>query len=361
MISYAFTKNDIADQIVEIALGKDMIVFGGYVRDKYILNIDKFNDIDIVYFNTESFDQIHLLLKLAGFIITIDKHDFSSYTRMSYNLSYLSRIYINGKNGVIFPDSMKFSIDLVKCHCSKELWLNTKDCDFSCNLFYLDSFGVHLRYNPLVKVYHDPQRKFVSSFDVFTYYKNLVLQKKFFIVTNLYKKVYQLKRLHYRATELTEKGWSMCGTFRSPFVTNFYNVIQIPNRTTCPICLDDFTDKTLITNTKCKHSYCNKCFLSSLVFNNNTVNCAFCRTKICERNNKEDSFEYSLSGEAHEYSLSGQRDEYSLSGEAHEYFLDRSASEDFIPVPPLITNSLGEVIALTQNLNILGPNGNESS
>ena len=52
MISYAFTKNDIADQIVEIALGKDMIVFGGYVRDKYILNIDKFNDIDIVYFNT---------------------------------------------------------------------------------------------------------------------------------------------------------------------------------------------------------------------------------------------------------------------------------------------------------------------
>jgi hypothetical protein len=68
-----------------------------------------------------------------------------------------------------------------------------------------------------------------------------------------------------------------------------------------------------------------------LVFNNNnTVNCAFCRSKICEQNNKQDDI--------FEYSLSGQRDEYSL---------DRTESEDFIPV-----GELNEVVVLTRNLNI---------
>jgi hypothetical protein len=75
----------------------------------------------------------------------------------------------------------------------------------------------------------------------FTYYKNLAVRKKFFIVTNLYRKTYQLKRLHCRATELSNKGWSMCGTFRSPFITNLYSMFKIPNRTTCPKCLDDFS------------------------------------------------------------------------------------------------------------------------
>ena len=282
LVSYAFTKNDIADQIVEIALGKNMLVFGGYIRDRYILNNNDFNDIDIVYF--EGNTQIHNILKLAGFIIEIDERNFKGYTRMSYNLSTLSRVYINGKNGVIFPETMKFSVDFVHCSCSRELWLNTRDCDFSCNLFYLDDNGIHLRYNPLVKIYHDPKQKYISSFDTFTYYKNLAVQKKFFIVTNLYRKTYQLKRLHYRATLLSEKGWSMCGTFRSPFITNIYNIIKIPDRTTCPICLDDFDENTLITNTRCKHSYCNKCFLESLVFVETAVSCAVCRCKICDKN-----------------------------------------------------------------------------
>jgi len=296
LISFAFNKNDIADQIVDIAIAKDMIVFGGYVRDKYILGLDSFNDIDIVYFNSESFNEIHLLLKLAGFIIKIDEHDFKNYTKMSYNLSHLSRIYINGKNGILFPNGMKFSIDLVKCHCSKDLWLNTKDCDFSCNLFYLDSSGIHLRYNPLVKIYDDHvQQKYITTFDTFTYYKKLTIEHKFFIVTNLYKKVYQLKRLHYRATSLVEKGWIMCDTFKSPFVTNLYSIVKIPNRMSCPICLDDFNDNTLITNTKCTHSYCNKCFLNSLVYTDNTVNCAVCRTRICDRNKHNVNINYQIS------------------------------------------------------------------
>ena len=282
MVSYVFTKNDIADQIVEIALGKNMLVFGGYIRDRYIMNLNDFNDIDIVYFHGNS--QIHQILKLAGFIIEVDERTFKGYTRMSYNLTVLSRVYINGKNGKIFPESMRFSVDFVHCSCSQELWLNTRDCDFSCNLFYLDQSGVHLRYNPLVKIYHDPAQKYISSFDTFTYYKNLAVQKKFFIVTNLYRKTYQLKRLHYRATELSNKGWSMCGTFRSPFITNLYSIIKIPNRTTCPICLDDFSHETLITNTRCKHSYCNKCFINSLVFVETAVSCAVCRSKICDRN-----------------------------------------------------------------------------
>ena len=271
-----YTKKSIAEELCGIAINNDMFIFGGYVRDKYILNLDTFNDIDIVYFSDSKYRELIALIKHDRYIFFVNYRTYQNrdYTTMSNIIECVTNIKIIGKDGKRFPEGMQFGIDLVKCNGDEDSWKRTYDCDFSCNLFYLDNTGVKLRYVPKIGLK-------LNNIDPFTFYKNITIDKRFYIVTNNFHKSTQALRLHKRATKLINNGWKMYYHTRSPFYIGTYKNIKLVHRTVCPICLDDFSDITLITNTKCKHSFCNGCLVLLLQNSQKCPECPTCRNKFC--------------------------------------------------------------------------------
>jgi hypothetical protein len=252
-----------------------MFVFGGYVRDKYILNMEHFNDLDIVYFSSDDLKDLYEVLRFSGYKI-FTNYDIKAenvYVKMSNIIEKVTNVKIIGKDSKRFPEDIIFSIDFVKCSVTQELWKTTFDCDFSCNLFYLDSSGVKLRYIP-----RSVPRNLIDGDNPFTIYTNLTRRKIFFIVTKNTKKTKQQLRLYKRATTLINDNWKMYGHSKSPFCIGTYKNLKLEGRTTCSICLEDFTDPKLICNTRCKHSFCTTCYQDLLL--KKVKLCPCCRSDL---------------------------------------------------------------------------------
>ena len=67
-----------------------------------------------------------------------------------------------------------------------------------------------------------------------------------------------------------------------PFTTGIYRNIKLNYRNECSICLMEFEEDTLITNTRCKHSFCNECFSKLLkMIGDEHIKCPMCRTYLC--------------------------------------------------------------------------------
>ena len=90
-ITNTYTRNSIADEICGTFVKLNMFIFGGYVRDKYILNLDHFHDIDIVYFSHE-ISEIKNILRFAGYFFK------EKYTNNHYYIQFdLKAILISRK------------------------------------------------------------------------------------------------------------------------------------------------------------------------------------------------------------------------------------------------------------------------
>ena len=114
---------------------------------------------------------------------------------------------------------MKIHIDFVKCK-SFNIWKETYDCDFSCNLFYKNSSGIGLRYPPVYTEYQ-------GQIDDFTFWKNKTIDKKFYIVMAKIMIVgLKALKLHSRASKLVGNGWEMYSTLGAPFNIGLFKNIE---------------------------------------------------------------------------------------------------------------------------------------
>jgi len=271
-----YKRNDLAEKIITLALKEDLIVFGGYVRDRNILNLNTFNDIDFTCFNEFNYSKFLDSLKNEYLTISVSRKIessplFNKYGRMSSIISEVITLSVTGAHGVVFPENMKISIDVVM-HKSKYLWKTVPDIDFSCNLFYRDQTSIGLRYIPDIKIDMDCTP--------FTFWKNTTINKKFYLVMGNMETLRndQVQKLLSRADKLISKNWKMYYTDKNPFTLGFYKMIQLKNNTQCSICLNEFDDSSLIVNTRCKHSFCKECYQKVLEHSNS---CPNCRGSLC--------------------------------------------------------------------------------
>jgi len=271
-----YNRNLLAEHVIWLGLKHGMFVFGQYVTDKYIFNIDTFQNVDIIYFSDKAYSDLLSDLKEYSFKFVQREYSHINDLVLSENIELIIDVLITGIDDVIFPSDFVWNIKFVKSKGNFIKWLNVLDCDFSCNLFYLSSNGIGIR--------HDPKLKFrlPGPTDVFTFYRNMTLSKRFYITTDYCITAKQISIIHLHAEELISKGWKMHNHSESTFYMGIYKDVMIEHRETCPICLEDFNKTSLIVNTKCKHSYCNDCFKNSLTMIrnfNNCPECSMCRSK----------------------------------------------------------------------------------
>jgi len=272
VIKKTYKRNKLAEQIVSLALKNDLIVFGGYVRDRDILGLDTFNDIDLACFCKCCYSSFLESLRNEFFTISVSEKPKESceYVHMSSIISTVITINISGAYGVTFPENMHISIDVV-FQKSKSIWEKTKDIDFSCNLFYRDNKSIGLRYVPSIDT---------NDSDAFTFWKTMTMKRKFYIVMDNLNSLNndQVQKLLVRANKLVDKKWKMYYTENNPFTLGLYQMIKLKNQTQCSVCLNEFEADSLIVNTRCKHSFCNDCFQKVLRHSNK---CPNCRGVIC--------------------------------------------------------------------------------
>ena len=260
-----------------------MIVFGGYVRDRDILGLKTFNDLDIMYFKNNNYNSFITMINLCGFMKELCDNSVLPYGVMTKLISSVVKVKIVGIHGKRFPESMHFSIDLVKFknydvpgQTTIHNWKAERDTDFSCNLFYKDHSGIHLRYVP--------DNIYIGNVDPFTFWKNMTISRKFYPVLGNIDNLNSAKifRLHHRSTKFVRNGWKMMYCEHSPFTIGYYRNIKLKNRPECAVCISSFKKNTIITNTICKHSFCSDCFQSVLLHTNIDIipSCPTCRCKL---------------------------------------------------------------------------------
>lgn len=273
VIDKTFTRNEIAEELVCLAINSNLVVFGGYVRDMDILKLDTFNDIDLACFSSFNYRSFLRSVRSKHYNITvcdIKTTQAGSYAHMSTIILNVITFKVSGAYGMNFPENMHISIDIVM-HKSRNLWESTHDIDFSCNLFYRDNKSISLRYIPNIDI---------GEANPFLYWHQMTQEKKFFIVMLSPDKLQasQLKKLLYRAESLVDKNWDLKYTKNDAITLGIYQTIKLENKTQCSICLDEFSEESKIINTSCKHSFCYECFQKML---GHTHKCPNCRTEIC--------------------------------------------------------------------------------
>jgi hypothetical protein len=106
--------------VVQLALSFDAVIFGGYVRDVLICKEDKFNDIDILWYNTIQ-NSMESFLTVLFCEPWVKSHEITDYKNSQYGDNRrLLKININND----------LNIDIVVYHGTFTAWLNEKDCDF---------------------------------------------------------------------------------------------------------------------------------------------------------------------------------------------------------------------------------------
>ena len=182
------------ERVVKLALCFDAVIFGGYIRDTLIRKEDKFNDIDILWYNTIH-NSLNSFLNVLFAEPWVTSHKVTELRGSRYGDNrHLVKVEVNNN----------LNLDIVVFHGTLTSWLCERDCDFSCNLFY-KSRKTHLalRYIPdCFDYYPDP----------FTHILNLTKEKKFVSLGNQRSDRYW-KRISGRGINLVKKGWLLQGDF----------------------------------------------------------------------------------------------------------------------------------------------------
>jgi|CryBogDrversion2_11_1035321.scaffolds.fasta_scaffold03811_3 hypothetical protein len=165
--------------IVNLALSFDGWVFGGYVRDVLICDLDDFKDIDIAI---PEYMDINLFLKCLNSL----GHQLEVYSDFDCpyqgnSIKRLIKIQICGK-----------LVDLIVVSSFSD-WKNDQSVDMSCNLFYKNSMHLGLRYIPdKFKYFPDPASEIIE----------LTRQKQFVVIQD-----YETDKLKNRIQKRLLNGW----------------------------------------------------------------------------------------------------------------------------------------------------------
>jgi len=180
-------------RVVDLALSFDAVIFGGYIRDVVICKENRYNDIDILWSNTvhNSMETFVRVLRLEPWVKTLTSSRKKS-DRYGQNMNTVEKIVINDTlnlDCVIYPGTFTS-------------WLNDRDCDFTCNIFYKSrTTNLCIRYIPeSMKFSPNP---FEECFE-------LTRQKKFKTILTKTSDRYWA-RACARALNLVKKGWIVEG------------------------------------------------------------------------------------------------------------------------------------------------------
>lgn len=179
-------------RVVQLALSFDAVVFGGYVRDVLICEQKTFGDIDILWYNTirGSLDSFLTVLFCEPWV---KSHQIRECKNSQYGLNrYLLKVCLNAE----------LHIDIVVYEGTYTAWLNERDCDFSCNLFY------KTRTNNLAIKFVPECFRYTP--DPFTHIRDLTKEKKFVSIGDKFSDTFWF-RMSQRALGLVKKGWIMQG------------------------------------------------------------------------------------------------------------------------------------------------------
>lgn len=183
--------------IIDVALGLGMWVFGGYVRDVVIRGQKSFTDIDICCPNGSIPGDFFRILNTRWGISRV--HTSLHYSKYGSMSKKIRKVYTCRVNDEI-------DLDIVLFDGSLKDWTRDETTDFSCNLFYISrEVELGLRYVPKLFRYEaNPLRKI----------KELTRDGIFFRIWESAEPALVWKIVH-RALMLVEKGF----TFRGELIT----------------------------------------------------------------------------------------------------------------------------------------------
>lgn len=179
--------------IIDVALGLGMWVFGGYVRDVVIRKQTTFTDIDICCPNGS----------IPG--------DFFRILSNRWGISRVHTSVLRSKYGVMSKKIKRvlscrvddrIDLDIVVFDGSLRDWKRDQTTDFSCNLFYISrEVELGLRYVPKMFIYRANPMRII---------KELTEQGIFFRIWNSSEPAL-IWRIVRRALALVEKGFTLRG------------------------------------------------------------------------------------------------------------------------------------------------------
>ena len=203
------------NEIINIALSFDAVIFGGYLRDVVVCGLDDFNDLDILWpqpYGQEfgKFVQFRRILELKypGQIQTREKSGGAKY---------------GGKISKIYEVKIHDKIKLDCCIYMGAFhdWKNEYSADFTCNLFYKTrDVQLGLRYiPPSFKYEPNPMDAIINLTK--DRMNSVILEKE---GDGPWRKAAQ------RGLALAHRGWKVQGEFMSEFnemsLTDSYSLVK---------------------------------------------------------------------------------------------------------------------------------------
>lgn len=141
-------------EIVKMALGLNMFVFGGYVRDVIVCHKRTFHDIDICCpTGSDPMDLIRIM-QTRWHVNHVRKLPPQQYGHMSRGVELVYKCLVD----------KKIEVDIVVFDGSFDAWRREHSTDFTCNLFYQsrDTY-LGIRYIPkMFRHYANPMNELVK-------------------------------------------------------------------------------------------------------------------------------------------------------------------------------------------------------
>lgn len=200
---------ELSKDVVRIAIGMDMWIFGGYVRDVVVRNQQRFTDIDICC-SDDTTDVDQFLRVLSTRYLVTCRRDFKFKQMTDYG--HMSRVILRLHKCLVYDSKAEKSVllDIVVVSSFKE-WCREKSADFTCNLFYMKKdVALGIRYIPDDMMY-DP-----NPIDTLVEMTRLGDFRRIWDVPENRERQWEnVLRIHERAKELVKRGWTIRGELMS--------------------------------------------------------------------------------------------------------------------------------------------------
>jgi hypothetical protein len=183
------------ERVVDIALGFDFWVFGGYIRDVIIRDEETFGDIDI---GCEVSDEylIPYFLRMLATDYEVTVKESRHYGGMSPCMVRLIKITLD--------DTLTVDLCVFK---SRDAWRSEKSADFTCNLFY-QTRTTHLALRYIPTAYRNEPNPTGQI-------HALTCDTKFQVVHES-EDPNHIGRVCERSRVLVDKGWTRVGPIVTP-------------------------------------------------------------------------------------------------------------------------------------------------
>ena len=148
-------RNLVAEKIIRLALGHKMWLFGGYVRDIMVNNLETFSDLDLVTYYDEQLPNFLRILSLYAEFSAVEECKDANYKELSPLARTVFKFDVIKYQGKPLGRKIPIDVILYSCgneytaDCALEFWKNDKVADLSCNIFYRTwDLPIGIRYIP---------------------------------------------------------------------------------------------------------------------------------------------------------------------------------------------------------------------